>query len=424
MTCGPLPRLLTLHLIQLALLIPAAPALADLWATSVDPYGTGAPIDPTIYNKVFRFDRLGSKIEPDIDAGATGPNYPTGIAVAPNGNIYVSSVGTGSIMFYDGQTGAPLTLGANPPGLFATLGTAAPAQMAIGPDGNLYVSEFFGTQVRVFDPNTGAELDVAAEGLDSAGGLAFGPDGALYIGDGFIMAPEDSARIIRVHEGTQSIYGISDMGMLSSPTGLLFLSNGDLLVADLLGNYVGRFDNGGFGFAPFAFIPPEIPDPLPPGVLVPSNNPSDLDFDENGNVLISVLGLTSPPDNRGALLRYALDGTPLAPLAEDLEPVGAIAWTPSLNTLAGDYDHDEDVDQDDYTFWKSDFGKWVAAANGADGNGDGIVNAADYTVWRNNLGSGQSAGFAASVPEPSTSFIAMVGILLALGARSTKLLRN
>src|SRR3990172_8915324 len=104
---------------------------ADLWATSVDPYGTGSAVDPTLYNKVFRFDTAENKTEPDIDPGPTGPVYPTGIAVAPNGNLYVSSVGTGSIMFYDGQTGAPLTLGANPPGLFATLGTAAPAQMAI-----------------------------------------------------------------------------------------------------------------------------------------------------------------------------------------------------------------------------------------------------------------------------------------------------
>jgi len=424
MMCGPLPRLLMLSVTCLVLLASAAPAFADLWATSVDPYGTGSTVDPTRYNKVFRFNTLGIKTEPDIDAGPTGPVYPTGIAVAPNGNIYVSSVGTGSIMFYDGQSGAPLTLGANPPGLFATLGTAAPAQMAIGPDGDLYVSEFFGTNVRVFDPNTGDDLGFAAQGLESAGGLAFGPDGALYVGDGFIMAPEDSARIVRVHEGTQSTYGISDMGMLSSPTGLQFLPNGDLLVADLLGNYVGRFSDNGFGFAPFAFIPPEIPEPLPPGVLVPSNNPSDIDFDEDGNILISVLGLTSPPDNRSALLRYTLDGTPLAPLAEGLEPVGAIAWTPSLKTLAGDYDGDDDVDSDDYSEWKLDFGKWVAAGNGADGNGNGIVDAADYTVWRNNLGVGPSSGFAASAPEPSTSLLVIVGMMLALGARSKKLFRN
>jgi DNA-binding beta-propeller fold protein YncE len=421
---GRLPRRRTQTFLLLALFAPAAPAFADLWATSVDPYGTGSPIDPTIYNKVFRFDTLGGMIEPDIDAGATGPIYPAGIAVAPNGNIYVSSIGTGSIMFYDGQTGSPLTLGANPSGLFATLGTAAPAQMSIGPDGKLYVSEFFGTNVRVFDLTTGDDLGFAVQGLESAGGLAFGPDGALYVGDGFVMGEGDSARIVRVEEGTPTTFGISDMGMLSSPTSLLFLPNGDLLVADVLGNYVGRFDNGGFGFAPFAFMPPEIPDPLPDGVLVPSNNPSDLNFDENGNVLVSTLGLTIPPDNRGAILRYALDGTPLAPLAEDLEPVGAIAWTRSPKTLVGDFDGDGDVDPDDYDKWKSDFGKWVAAGNGADGNGDGIVNAADYTVWRNNLSGSQDLGHAAGVPEPSAGLLAMIGLMLALGTRSKKMFRS
>jgi len=421
MSYGRLPQLATQTLLVLALLAPVAPAFADLWATSVDPYGTGSAVEPTLYNKVFRFDTSGSKIEPDVDSGLTGPVYPTGIAVAPNGNIYVSSVGTGSIMFYDGQSGAPLTLGGNPIGSFAMLGAAAPAQMAIGPDGNLYVSEFFGTNVRVFDPDTGDELEPGAEGLESAGGLTFGPDGDLYVGDGFIMGERDSARIVRVHDGTQSTYGISDMGMLSSPTALQFLPNGDLLVADLLGNYVGRFDNGGFGFAPFAFIPPEIPDPLPPGVQVPSNNPSDIDFDEDGNVLISVLGLTSPPDNRGALLRYALDGTPLDPLAENLEPVGAIAWTPSLKTLAGNYDGDDDVDADDYSKWKLDYGKRVAAGNGADGNGDGVVDAGDYTVWRNNLGTGGGVELAAGVPEPGSGLLAILGLLIALGAMKKKL---
>ncbi|MCA9240461.1 MAG: hypothetical protein KDA37_09690, partial [Planctomycetales bacterium] len=49
--------------------------------------------------------------------------------------------------------------------------------------------------------------------------------------------------------------------------------------------------------------------------------------------------------------------------------------------LPGDYDVDGDVDQDDYTRWVLTYGESVAFAGlGADGNGDGVVDAADYTV--------------------------------------------
>ena len=57
----------------------------------------------------------------------------------------------------------------------------------------------------------------------------------------------------------------------------------------------------------------------------------------------------------------------------------------------------------------SDFGKFVAKGNGADGNNNGVVDAADYVVWRNAA----TPGFAAAVPEPTT--LAMLfGVLLAV----------
>ncbi len=46
--------------------------------------------------------------------------------------------------------------------------------------------------------------------------------------------------------------------------------------------------------------------------------------------------------------------------------------------LPGDYDHDDDVDADDYGVWKQNFGSTSNLF--ADGNGNGRVDAADYTV--------------------------------------------
>ena len=418
---GPTSRPFTLTLLFLALLAPASPAAADLWGTSVDGNNTAPAELADQYNRVFRFDNLGNKIGNDIGHASAGLNYPTGMAVAPNGNLFVSAAGIGSILVYDGQTGQPVSLGGGPAGFFTTLISppAAPAQLAFGPDGDLYVSEFFGTSVRVYNPATGQRLPDAATGLISAGGLAFGPDGALFVGDwgpNFGLQP---GKIVRVSNGMQSTYGISDMGMVRTPSALHFLPNGDLLFADLFANYIGRIAAGGFGFEQFASILPAIPNPLPPGVLVPSNNPSDIDFDQDGNLIVSILGLTNPPDNRGALLRYALDGTPLAPLAGGLESIGTIAWTPSTKTSSGDFDGDGNTDLADYAKWKGDFGKWVAAGNGADGNGDGIVDAGDYTVWRDALpGEFDGSAAASAVPEPSTAAFAVLGLLVALGRRT------
>jgi len=87
------------------------------------------------------------------------------------------------------------------------------------------------------------------------------------------------------------------------------------------------------------------------------------------------------------------------------EQYGREIWVadPTALTLPGDYDLDNDVDNDDYAFWKQHFGETNGVGLQADGNDDGIVNAADYTVWRNNLGAtapGAGAGSAAS-PEPT-----------------------
>ncbi len=85
----------------------------------------------------------------------------------------------------------------------------------------------------------------------------------------------------------------------------------------------------------------------------------------------------------------------------------------------GDYDADEDVDIDDYTIWRANFGNVSAGLfTVGDGNANGVVDAADYTVWRDNftgpIGSLSTLPtFApAAVPEANSA------ILLALGALS------
>jgi sugar lactone lactonase YvrE len=223
----------------------------------------------------------------------------------------------------------------------------------------------------------------------------------LYVGDGFEMGGGTGARVYRVQGGTKEVYGLTGANVLFAPGSLLFLPDGDLLVVDLLANYIARFDENGMNPGVFAAVPPPV---APPG----THFPADLVYDPDGNLILGVLGENNPPDpNLGQLLRYDLQGNLIQTIMEGLEQIGGLAWTPSANTVEGDYNNDGNVDEADYDKWKADFGKTVAAANGADGNGDGIVDAADYTVWRDNFAPVAQA--TAAVPEPTSALLLGLG---------------
>ncbi|MGI9428212.1 MAG: hypothetical protein ACR2NM_06110, partial [Bythopirellula sp.] len=68
----------------------------------------------------------------------------------------------------------------------------------------------------------------------------------------------------------------------------------------------------------------------------------------------------------------------------------------SIVTLTADFDNDGDVDGDDLTQWKGDFG-----GPGSDANGDGDSDGGDFLAWQGEFGLGVPLAPAQSVPEPS-----------------------
>jgi beta-glucanase (GH16 family) len=87
-------------------------------------------------------------------------------------------------------------------------------------------------------------------------------------------------------------------------------------------------------------------------------------------------------------------------------------WTKQTGLL-GDYNHDGVVDSGDYTVWRDTLGQ-DGIGLAADGSGNGTVDAADFTMWQTHFGAtsaGSGAGSTAAVPEPTSVFLAAMGLM-------------
>ena len=104
-------------------------------------------------------------------SGLPGTVYFT--AVAPDGSIWGTLNDGGNALFHaDSSTGALLG---------PLVGTSSPTGIAVGPDGNLYVGNSATGQVSRFNPTTGALIDVFGTAPGPTAGLSFGADGKLYV---------------------------------------------------------------------------------------------------------------------------------------------------------------------------------------------------------------------------------------------------
>jgi hypothetical protein len=93
--------------------------------------------------------------------------------------------------------------------------------------------------------------------------------------------------------------------------------------------------------------------------------------------------------------------------------------------IAGDYDFDGFVGNQDFSVWQAEFD--TTGEQDADGNRNAVVDAADFTIWRDHFGSGIAPGAAALAPEPAAAIIAFPAIawiaIARLGTR-TRLIRH
>jgi hypothetical protein len=92
--------------------------------------------------------------------------------------------------------------------------------------------------------------------------------------------------------------------------------------------------------------------------------------------------------------------------------------TISMNSLAGDYDGDGDVDGADFLRWQRSEGSTTGSP--ADGSGNGKVDAADLAIWKAAFGSHAISGAATLAPEPSTICLSLLLLISRINADGLK----
>lgn len=164
---------------------------------------------------------------------------PVGITFGPDGNIFVASRFTDSILRYDGRSGSLMNVFVPP----RSGDLNSPFFLVFGPDGQLYVSSPGNHSVLRFDGVTGAyqETFVPPRRGDLAEpmGLAFGRDGSLFV------ASVGKQTVFRFEAGSGRPLGNfieRRSGGLDGPTGIAFDAAGDLWVVDRNSNAIFRYD--------------------------------------------------------------------------------------------------------------------------------------------------------------------------------------
>jgi hypothetical protein len=171
-----------------------------------------------------------------VTAGSDGLTRPRQSILGPDGNLYVASADTNSVLRYNGTTGTFIDA-------FVASGSGGlngPCDLAFGPDGNLYVSSTAGNQVLSYNGSTGAFLSVVVSGLSSPDGITFGSDGSLYI------ANQGTNEVLRESGGNISAFVTAGSGGLNRPFKAVFGQDGNLYVTSYGTQQVLRY-NGSTG---------------------------------------------------------------------------------------------------------------------------------------------------------------------------------
>ncbi len=215
-------------------------------------------------DSVLQFDGItGASIGTFVPAGSGGLDNPGGLAFGPDNNLYVSSRATNNVLRYNGVTGAFVDVFV-PSG---SGGLAQPVDLAFGPDGHLYVSNFAGIPDNILRYNgmTGAFIDIFATEA------TFNTPRHVEFANGILWASGEADRIWRFDATTGAFI---NKPLSDNPRGLTLGPDGHMYVSTSFSG-IFRHDSG-----TGLLIDTFIPGPLPLG-------DNDLAFGPDGHLYVS-----------------------------------------------------------------------------------------------------------------------------------------
>src|SRR5580658_521345 len=197
----------------------APAARSDIFVSN----GAGNPYD---FGQVVSYSQYTGASKLDMTAGLSSAE---GVALGPDGNLYVADGQSKSVLRYNPSTGALIGTFVSP-----IRGVAFFFGITFGPDGNLSVADNNGSILR-FDGSSGAQTGTFSCSPPEGGAcypvaLTFGPDGNLYVSDS-----GGSHSIVKLNGSTLAFMSVfvPSMGTASAPVfpwGLHFGPNGNLYV--------------------------------------------------------------------------------------------------------------------------------------------------------------------------------------------------
>jgi sugar lactone lactonase YvrE len=155
-----------------------------------DPHSGDMFVTGWLSHSVARFDWATQTYQSFVAPDSGGLSQARGIAVGPDGNVYVSDQAQNIIFRYEGSTGAPLPATGQTGAVFVPAGSGGlskAADVTFGSDGNLYVCSDNTNQILEYQgpaglsPGAFLRVFVSVTNGSSPSNLTFGPDGNLYV---------------------------------------------------------------------------------------------------------------------------------------------------------------------------------------------------------------------------------------------------
>ena len=280
-------------------LISMATAASAGAAAPTAPAPGSAPVYLPIPNGNGSLNKIPAGGGTPVPVSTTGLQYPTAIAVAASGTIYLSELNDPAQIVKLAPDGTMTTL---------TKNVTQPLGLAVDAAEDVFVADTGANRVLRIDAQTGAETPLG-QGLSKPQGVAVDSQGRLLIAD------TGNNRVVAIANGTQTTLSL---GSLQAPSGVAVNLAGTIFVADTGNSRVVEVPVSG---SPSSVSGRNLNQPVKVGV------------DGRGNLFIAdaLTGVWEAPADNGPLVSL----TPTVSFDVGLPPIPAVASDVSAVAAAG-----------------------------------------------------------------------------------------